>query len=204
MGRPSDARKRLVRAAVTEIFAHSYGSVSVDDLCSKAEVTKSSFYHFFSSKHDLALASLDAYWQSTQTHVIEPSFATDVAPRERILRFFDLTYEGQRAIWETAGQLRGCLVGNMTLEMSAQDAEFRDKVDSIFTSWIGYFERAVRDGVEQGVFKSADPTITAKALLAYLEGVLLLARSCNDPEVIKQLRGGVLSLLHVEEDDKTR
>lgn len=200
MGRPSDARKRLVRAAVTEIFAHSYGSVSVDDLCAKAMVTKSSFYHFFPSKHELALASLDAYWQSMQTHVIEPSFATDVAPQERILRFFDLTYEGQRALWETFGQLRGCLAGNMALEMSMQDAAFRDKVDSIFTAWIGYFEQAIRDGVEQGVFKATNPATTAKALLAYLEGILLLARSSNDPEVIKQLRGGVLSLLHATGD----
>src|SRR6266480_5130073 len=100
MGRPSDARKRLIRAAVTEIFAHSYGSVSVDDLCARAEVTKSSFYHFFSSKHELALASLDAYGQSVQTRAIEPSFATDLSPQERILHFFDLAYEGERALWE--------------------------------------------------------------------------------------------------------
>ncbi len=196
MGRPSDARKRLIRAAVTEIFAHSYASVSVDDLCSKAEVTKSSFYHFFSSKHELALASLDAYWQSVQTHGIEPSFATDLPPQERILRFFDFMYEGERAIWEKIGQMRGCLVGNMTLEMSVQDAEFRDKVDSIFTSWIAYIERAVRDGVEQGMFSTADPATTAKALMAYMEGVLLLAKSRNDPEMIKQLRVGMVALLH--------
>jgi hypothetical protein len=41
-----------------------------------------------------------------------------------------------------------------------------------------------------------DPEMTAQAMLAYLEGVLLLAKSHNNPELIKQLRFGMLSLLH--------
>ncbi len=196
MGRPSDARKRLVRVAVKEIFAQSYTSVGVDELCAKAEVSKSSFYHFFPSKHELALVSLDTYWQSLLRRVIEPAFASEVSPDERILRFFDLMYEGQRVQWETEGYVRGCLIGNLTLEMSAQDAAFRAKVESIFTHWSNFIEQAVCDGVKMGIFATSDPATTAQAILAYIEGTLLLARSRNDPRLIKQLRGGVLALLH--------
>jgi TetR/AcrR family transcriptional repressor of nem operon len=201
MGRPSDARKRLVRAAIIEIFAHSYASVSVDDLCAKAEVTKSSFYHFFPSKRDLALEALDTYWQNVKLHIIEPAFATEMAPEERILRLFDLSYDTQRKIWEKTGFLQGCLAGNLTLEMSSQDEAFRVKLDGIFTNWIGYIERAIREGVEQGTLTASDPAATARAAFAYMEGVWLLARSSNDPAQIKQLRFGIISLLHSKRHD---
>lgn len=196
MGRPSDARKRLISAAIREIFVHSYASVSVDDLCAKAEVTKSSFYHFFPSKHALALEALDVYWQNVKSHIIEPAFATEMSPQERILRLFDLSYETQHKIWEKTGSLQGCLAGNLTLEMSSQDEAFRVKLDGIFARWIGYIEQAVRVGVEQGIFITPDPAATARAVFAYMEGVWLLARSSNDPASIAQLRFGILSLLH--------
>jgi TetR/AcrR family transcriptional repressor of nem operon len=200
MGRPSDARKRLIRAAIIEIFAHSYGSVSVDDLCARAEVTKSSFYHFFPSKHDLALEALDHYWQNVKIHIIEPAFATEMSPPERILRFFDLSYEVQHKIWEKTGTLQGCFAGNLTLEMSSQDEAFRMKLDDIFTSWIGYIEQAIREGVEQGTFITPDPAATARAVFSYMEGVWLLARSRNDPAIIEQLRFGIMSILHAGEN----
>jgi AcrR family transcriptional regulator len=41
MGRPSDARKRLIEAAKKVIYAHSYEAVTVDELCAAAGVTKS-------------------------------------------------------------------------------------------------------------------------------------------------------------------
>jgi TetR/AcrR family transcriptional repressor of nem operon len=197
MGRPSDARKRLVSAAIREIFAHSYASVSVDDLCARAEVTKSSFYHFFPSKRDLALEALDYYWQNVKLHILEPAFATEMSPEQRILKVFDLSYEVQRKIWEKTGSLQGCLAGNLTLEMSSQDEAFRVKLDGIFTNWIGYIEQAVREGVEQGTFSISNPAVTARAVFAYMEGVWLLARSSNDPATIEQLRFGVMTLLHV-------
>jgi TetR/AcrR family transcriptional repressor of nem operon len=201
MGRPSDARKRLVRAAIIEIFAHSYASVSVDDLCAKAEVTKSSFYHFFPSKHDLAMEALDAYWQNVKLYIIEPAFAAEISPEERILRLFDLSYKVQRRIWEKTGSLQGCLAGNLTLEMSSQDEAFRVKLDGIFTSWIGYIERAICEGIEQGIFTIPDPAATAQAVFAYMEGVWLLARSRNDPALIEQLRFGIITLLHSAENN---
>src|SRR5579884_2731828 len=62
MGRPSDARERLIEAAKSVIFAQSYEGVSVDELCVAAGVTRSSFYHFFSSKQELVLEAIESQW----------------------------------------------------------------------------------------------------------------------------------------------
>lgn len=199
-GRPSDARARLVRAATSYIFAHSYAGATVDDLCAKAGVGKSSFYHFFASKHELALAALDHYWERLKVRIIAPAFADDVPPRDRVARLFDLAYESQRAFGEATGSLAGCLVGNMTLEMAAQDEAIRAKVDAILTEWVDIIERALREAVAAGALPQIDPQTAAQALIAYLEGVLLIAKGHNDPAIIRRLRSGVglLSLIGSE------
>jgi TetR/AcrR family transcriptional repressor of nem operon len=45
------------------IWESSYGSVSVDDICTKAGVNKGSFYYAFKSKSDLAVAAFERHWE---------------------------------------------------------------------------------------------------------------------------------------------
>src|SRR4029077_16370518 len=63
MPRKSDAKERLMNAAMDLIWEHSYGSTSVDAICEKAGAKKGSFYYFFESKSDLAVAALESDWQ---------------------------------------------------------------------------------------------------------------------------------------------
>jgi TetR/AcrR family transcriptional repressor of nem operon len=199
MGRPSDARQRLIAAARDVIYANSYEGVSVDELCAAAGVAKSSFYHFFSSKQDLVLAALESQWQWLEETVLRPIFSDHLPPQERILRFFDRMLEGQRAQKQTAGHMRGCPIGNLTLEMSTQDEVIRAQVERFFQRWLSYFERVLGEAKAQGIVPATlDTVVTAQALLAYFEGVLLLAKSRNDPALIATLRTGVLSLMQYQ------
>ena len=56
MGRTSDANERLMDAALDLIWEESYGAVTIDDICKRADVKKGSFYYFFDSKAALATA----------------------------------------------------------------------------------------------------------------------------------------------------
>jgi TetR/AcrR family transcriptional repressor of nem operon len=199
MGRPSDARERLIEAARSVIFARSYASVSVDALCATAGVAKSSFYHFFSSKQDLVLVAIECHWQWFEESVLTPTFTDSLPPPERILRFFDLVLERQLAQKQLEGYMHGCPAGNLTLEMSTQDELIRVRVEQFFRAWIGYFERMLQEAKEQGLVPiTLDATLTAQALLAYYEGVMLLAKGRNDPSLLHTLRSGVLSLMHYQ------
>lgn len=199
MGRPSDARERLIEAAKEVIYANSYEAVTVDELCASARVNKSSFYHFFSCKRDLVLVAMESQWQSFEQIVLKPAFSDLLPPQEQMMRFFDLTLEKQQAQKQTRGRMRGCPIGNMTLEMSTQDEVIRMQSTRFFQQWLSYFERMLCQAKAQGSIPATlDTAVTAQALLAYFEGVLLLAKGRNDPALISTLRMGTLSLMQYQ------
>jgi TetR/AcrR family transcriptional repressor of nem operon len=196
MGRPSDARHRLIVKARDLIYAHSYEAVSVDELCTAAGVSKSSFYHFFVSKQDLLLVALDSQWERFKEIVLKPAFSNQLPPIEQLGRFLDLIMQLQQTQKQTGGHMRGCPLGNLTLEMSTQDELVRKRVDRFFREWLAFLEKVLFEAKEQGsVPATLDPHAAAEELLAYVEGVLLLAKGRNDPSLIQTLRSGCLSLI---------
>jgi len=97
--------------------------------------------------------------------------------------------------------MRGCPAGNLTLEMSSQDELIRARVEWFFREWLSHFEHMLCEAKEQGIVPATlDTATTAQALLAYFEGVMLLAKGRNDPSVISTLRTGVLSLMQYQGD----
>ena len=199
MGRPSDAKERLIGTAKEMIYANSYEAVSVDELCAAAGVGKSSFYHFFPSKQDLALAALESRWQQFEEFVLKPSFSDDLPPQERIVRFFDLVWKEQQVQKQVDGHVGGCPFGNLTLEMSTRNEAMRVRLQWIFRQWLTYFEQTLREAKEQEVVaENLDIVVTAQALLAYFEGTMLLSKGNNDPALIRTLRDGVLAVMQYQ------
>jgi TetR/AcrR family transcriptional regulator, transcriptional repressor for nem operon len=195
MGRTSDARERLIASAITLIHARSYSAVSVDDLCAQAGVNKGSFYHFFPTKRALALAAIERQWNDTQRHVLDPAFAPDLPPLERIPRLFRLAagLQGQSAALSSG--VPGCPFGNLAAELGTQDAVIRDKVREVFAGYGTYFERALHEAQAAGAIGPLDVPAAARTLLAYFEGALLLAKTYNDATMIAGLGRDAVNLI---------
>ena len=197
MGRTSDAKERLIHTAVGLIRARSYAAVSVDDLCRGAGVRKGSFYHFFPSKRDLALAALDSWWESTRTELLEPTLESGESPLARITRVFERVVGQQERHKERSGRVQGCPLGNMALELSAQDEVVRARLEAIFVHFAQYFERLLEEARRAGEVPAAtEVATTAKSLLAYLYGALLMAKTADDLQVMRDLTARALRLVH--------
>ncbi|WP_303904495.1 TetR/AcrR family transcriptional regulator [Thiohalomonas denitrificans] len=196
MGRTTtNTKDRLVEAAIDLIYARSFGSVGVQEICVRAKVQKGSFYHFFRSKRELALAAIDVLWQRLQAQVFDPAFADDVPPLERIERFFVYSAEFQRAQARVAGHVLGCPFGNLALEMSTQDDVLRDRLDALFRAAERHIEKALEAARADGSASRVDPPSAARAVFAYMEGALLMAKTRNDPEAVVTLGRSALALV---------
>lgn len=190
MPRSSTARTRLIESAARRIHASSYATATVEELCADAGVQKGSFYYFFPSKRDLALAAIDDQWAKTRATILEPAFAPDVEPIQRLARFFRHVADRQRA-----EVVLGCPFGNLAAELGAQDPVIRDRVRQVFSGYQTYFERVLGDAAAAGQLRETDVRGLAQAVLAYFQGALLLAKTHNDASVIDRLADHAISLV---------
>src|SRR3954463_11168767 len=87
MGRVSDAKDRLLEAAITLVWRNSYGAVSVEDICNEAGVKKGSFYYFFPGKNELVAAAFRHYWAGVRPELARV-FPPGAPPIERLRTFF--------------------------------------------------------------------------------------------------------------------
>jgi TetR/AcrR family transcriptional repressor of nem operon len=191
----TDTRQRLLNAAQELMYASSYREVGVQQICDHAGVRKGSFYHFFPSKRELALAVLDQTHAFLVDTLFNKAFARDLPPLARIERFFAALYDLHRQVKENTGHVLGCPFGNIGCEMSTQDEVLRSKVDNILAASEGPFKTALDEAVANGELPAMDTAASASALFAYTEGIMLYAKTRNDPELIRELGKRALQLL---------
>jgi TetR/AcrR family transcriptional regulator, transcriptional repressor for nem operon len=182
-----DTRQRIITGARDLIYSRSYAGVGVAEICERAEVRKGSFYHFFTSKQELSLAVIDDLRTVMEDRVLIPAFARDLPPLQRLQRFVDALYEFQRGAAASSGRLLGCPFGNLALELATSDEVIRRKLAAVFAGIEARFEQVLTEARAAGEIAEVDIPATAKAMLAYIEGVLLMAKTANDPDVIRRL-----------------
>lgn len=189
MGRTSDANERLMEAALDLIWEESYGGVTIDDICKRADVKKGSFYYFFDSKSELAIAALERFWVQEGKPKMDALFSPAAEPVSRITAYMHHVYESQARIKREHGKVLGCpmvAVGSETCACSDENA-VGSKIREMFTRKRRYYESAIRDGIADGSIEPGDAAQKAQALTSLIEGTLTQARILNDPEVIRSL-----------------
>lgn len=202
MGRTSDAKNRLIESMVELIWTGNYGSTSVDQICERAGVKKGSFYHFFESKTDLALASLDHSWLEHRRE-LDQTFSPVVPPLERILNCFRNFRQEQEDLFKKHGRVLGCPIHSLGAEVCTVDERLRKKLQDILSQFILYYECAVRDAAAQGLVKAADAGAMARIVFAYSEGLLLHARMWNDLSYLDEFETGAMIILGVSAQTPT-
>ena len=189
-----DTRERILASARELIYTRSYADVGVAQICAAADVKKGSFYHFFPSKRDLTLAVLDDAYADAKRHLLDKAFDPALAPLDRLRRFVELGTRIQAELFDATGFVPGCQFGNLAAEQATQDSVLRDKVGALFDRLQAELRVALDDGVAAGDLGAIDVEATAAAMLAYFEGVLLIAKTRNDPGVLERLLPAMLDI----------
>jgi TetR/AcrR family transcriptional repressor of nem operon len=189
MGRTSDANERLMDAALDLIWEESYGAITIDDICKRAGVAKGSFYYFFSSKSELAVAALERMWQEESKPKMDGIFSPSVEPLTRIRTYLASMYDFQAEIKQKHGKVLGCPVMSVGSETCTCDEEAAvgNKIRELFARKRRYYESAIRDALAEGSIEPGDPSEKATAVAGLIEGILTQARILNNPEVLRAL-----------------
>jgi TetR/AcrR family transcriptional regulator, transcriptional repressor for nem operon len=200
MGRVSDNRNKLMNAVLELIWTCSYGSTTIDQICDKAGVRKGSFYYYFDSKADLAVAAIDAQWQTVRAEC-DSIFSPTVPPLQRIKNYFEFGYKFQSEMKQKYGCVLGCALFALGAEVSTQEHTLQKKIQQLLAHKLKYLESAIRDAHSEGLIHAPDAAAKARIVHAYYEGLLTEARIQNDAEVLREASAGALAILGAKVQD---
>jgi TetR/AcrR family transcriptional regulator, transcriptional repressor for nem operon len=194
MTKPS-LREDILKAGIKVMFRSGYHGASVRDICAAAGAPQGSFTNHFRSKEAFAQEVLDLYFANTTSLVKKALEDRSLTPRSRLKRYLDII-SGRL---ESENWNRGCLIGDFSLEASAQSKLLRKRLEEIFQEWRTPFAECIREAQTTGEIDSQfDPTELAEFLLASWEGAILRMKVERGPAALDRFKNIVFATVFKE------
>jgi TetR/AcrR family transcriptional repressor of nem operon len=167
----------------TAILMHSkgYENTKLSDILEAAQIGKGQFYHYFSSKHELGLAVIDYFYQNWNRRLMEEILSSPKDPEMKFNEMLDWVVNTHRSNQAKCG----CVFGNLAIEMSEHDEEFRQKIKFVFETWMEKLKPVLTGMIKEPIrMDNAEIEKLAQGIVAMLEGGILLMKSKQDIEVL--------------------
>ena len=182
--RPS-LREDILNAGLKLMLRTGYQGATVRDICAAAGAPHGSFTNHFRSKEAFAQEVLDRYFARLQGVIREALEDKSLTPRQRLQRYLDIisgVLAGDK--WN-----RGCLIGDFSLETSAQSELLRQRLEAIFQEWRGPFASCIAEAQASGEIDATfDPLDLAEFLLASWEGAILRMKVERGPAALERFK----------------
>src|SRR5262245_13861921 len=178
-------RDDIIAAGLRVMFKSGYNGSSVRDIVAEAGVPQGSFTNHFRSKEGFAEAVLDHYFAHLQGLVREALDDKTLTPRQRLKRYLDIiTTRLEADHW-----MRGCLIGDLSLEASAQSEPLRARLAAIYEAWRAPFAACIGQAQAAGeIAATFDPTELAEFLLASWQGAILRMKVERGPAPLERFK----------------
>ena len=174
----SDSKERLLAAAKALVLAKGFAGTTVDAICEGAQLTKGSFYHFFKSKEELGLATLE--WSMMKSgEILDEGPHTEIAdPVERSFAFFEHVESSAGQLWSG-----GCILASFSLELAETNERMHRTVAGMFSEVMDYFAAWFEPIVARWPELPSAKEL-ANEYLSLLEGSIIFAKAFRDPSRI--------------------
>ena len=184
-------RRRIVAAAADVILQQGVARTTLDDVRAEAGVSSSQIYHYFADKEALVRAVVDYRAQTVVGEIHEPALAA-IEGIDGLRAWRDMIISIQAA----ADCRGGCPLGSLGSELADLDHRVRSDVAAGYSRWEAAICACLTGMRERGqLSEAADPAKLATAMLAALQGGLLLAKVERDVRPLATALDMMISLV---------
>lgn len=183
--KPAVRRDEILDSAARLIYTKGYEQMTIQDILDDLKIAKGTVYHYFNSKQALLEAFIDRIQQVTENALLPIIADPDLNAVEKLQGFFD-TLDTLRS-----GQMAQ-IVKLALVWYTVDNAIVREKVNrAVRKQRAPLLVEIVRQGLREGVFRTAYPEQSGGIILSLLEGMgsthiellLSLAPSQDDSRV---------------------
>lgn len=165
-----EVRSRIMSSGREVVHHRGFNGSGVQDITAAAGVPKGSFYNYFDSKESFAAEIVEDYWQSIEARHGPILYDARLMPLARVRKFF----RGLSKDHCENGFVLGCLIGNLSLELSNTSDEARRKLSAVLGRWESLLGECLREARERGELDAKrNPQELAAILIEAYEGALL-------------------------------
>ncbi|MDD2466155.1 MAG: TetR family transcriptional regulator C-terminal domain-containing protein [Desulfobulbus sp.] len=166
-------KEDIIQVGLDIVLSRGFTATGVEAILKQANVPKGSFYNFFSSKEEFALAIIDRFVAERQ-EVFSPIFRNDSLPPLRRIRE---SFETLITIFESDDCSKGCLLGNLGQEMSDQSENLRQRLEQSLQMWVRELATLLVEAQEEKTIPAdMDAEMLAENLISSFQGALLRSK----------------------------
>ena len=184
MPKPSN-RDKLLDAGRKVMFERGYRGAGIRDIASEADAPQGSFTNHFRSKEAFATEVLNRYFDYLKTIMDATLGDRSLSPRRRLRRYFDVITEKLEAEqWAL-----GCLIGNLSLEITTDSDALRERLSKIFAEWRAPFAACIAEAQAAGeISDEFQPADLADLLLNGWHGAMLRMKVDRSSKPLEQFK----------------
>ena len=167
-------RARIVDAAASLMFERGVAGTSLDEVLAASGTGRSQLYHYFADKDQLVMAVIRR--QTERVLSAQDPYLHQADSMEGLRRWCDAIIDLQKQ----HDGFGGCPLGSLASELADSDDETRLLLQHSFQTWQDHLSDGLRTMQTRGELRpDADPDDLAAALLAAVQGGLLLAQTTH-------------------------
>lgn len=186
MPRPDRSRTALLDSAALLFRRQGYAATGVNQILESADVKAGSLYHHFpAGKQELAAAVVDAVGGGIERR-LRGILDSDLAIADIVDAWIDLMSAGL-----SSDQRDGCPIEPIATESVNASPQVRAASARAFGGWCS----AVADRLRADGWPNEDANQTALAVIALLEGALILSRIHGDTAALNAAKAAARALL---------
>ncbi len=192
VGRPKKFDpEQVLHAAMHQFWRRGYTATSLQNLLSAMQISKSSFYQTFNSKHTLFQRCIKHYLST-----LENDMLTHLQQSPSARQFIETIF---RSIGDNKQQIDdqfGCLLMNTASEFAQSDPVIAELVQKGIQKLRGVFLLAVKRAQTEGDIPSdKDLDALASYLLSSIGGLRNMAKAGTDHKTLQEIAKIILSTL---------
>ncbi len=164
----------LLETGVRIMLEKGYSNTGIQEVLDAANVPKGSFYYYFDSKEDFALQIID-YFEAMGDELWHRCFDDGKStPIEKL----KLYCQEKKKMLESDQCRKGCLIGNLSQEMSDQSEVLRARLEEVLTKSRNRLARCIKEGQDKGqISTSMDHIQLAEFFQSGLQGAVMRAKT---------------------------
>jgi TetR/AcrR family transcriptional repressor of nem operon len=181
MPKKLQTRERLLDRGLELLLTQGFSATGVAEVTAAAGVPKGSFYNYFPSKDDFALAVLDRY-QVEACREMSSVLRGQGSPLERLRKWVAASRERMA---DRRFQV-GCLAGRLAQELAGEQPAFRAPLEEAFLCMQSHLELLLREAREKGEIPSdLDIEAVAEFILNAWQGAAQRAKAAHTAQPLE-------------------